>query len=685
MELIYIYIDKYRTFEKQKISFSKKYSVNYEEESEILSIMENKSYFNIYPANIVNISGIFGKNATGKSSLLNLVGNKIDDRHRANEIYVGNKNNPHKKIDTFLKSEQLNINDIKYASSYFLLYFIGKDKNDRPLFAFETNTPLKYIKIFENSAQWTEKKETYSNGLDYYIGHGWFSVVFKIENQKNILLGNTQDFSQNNSIQDNVNIICFENNYYKNKFDVIHTNDTEARIAIPKRTVPMQNIFYKSQIKFLVEQMKLNSAKRQIYDNEKYALVLEFASIRPSSFSTDSEPDFYISEVIDDYRDFKIDELKEWQKITLAFLNQYAWYILTIGEDLNKIPISGKKDVLTQLNNMCTSPDVSSYIEIKELYYEKIECIFREISNEFITLLELKKCVNALEVFLKNAKKSGFRCTYKEYKLIIEINSKSDFDAIASFFDNFVDENMNKNMQREDSVMHGFLSVDINWMSDGEKENLALFTSIDEQIRFDPSKDKYILLFDEIERSMHPDMCRCLVSELISFLSKYLNKEFQIIIASHSPFIASDLLQENIVCLSREDGRSIVNIGIEKPFAQNIYTLLKSHFFLKSFLGEYAIDCIKLIMECSEIKEIEEVKQKINKFLNNTDKNALSAEEITDFIRYVIDSIGDPLISNELSRRMLNSGWYSANEKIQYYKRKIAELEGFLNDENLSS
>lgn len=43
---------------------------------------------------------------------------------------------------------------------------------------------------------------------------------------------------------------------------------------------------------------------------------------------------------------------------------------------------------------------------------------------------------------------------------------------------------MNKNMQGEDSVMHGFLSVDINWMSDGEKENLALFTSIDESNTF---------------------------------------------------------------------------------------------------------------------------------------------------------------------------------------------------------
>ena len=49
--------------------------------------------------------------------------------------------------------------------------------------------------------------------------------------------------------------------------------------------------------------------------------------------------------------------------------------------------------------------------------------------------------------------------------------------------------------------------------------------------------------------------------------------------------------------------------------------MLKSQFFLNSFLGEYAIDCIKLIMECSEIEKIEEVQQKINGFLNNTDKN----------------------------------------------------------------
>ena len=82
MELIYTYIKNYRTFENQQISFSNKFSVIYDQENIMLSISENKNYFNLYPDNIVNISGILGKNASGKTSLLSLIGSKIDERHR---------------------------------------------------------------------------------------------------------------------------------------------------------------------------------------------------------------------------------------------------------------------------------------------------------------------------------------------------------------------------------------------------------------------------------------------------------------------------------------------------------------------------------------------------------------------------------------------------------------------------
>lgn len=54
MELMYIYIDKYRIFENEKIVFSTKFLIDYDKSRKKLSIKENKDYFNIYPDNIVN-------------------------------------------------------------------------------------------------------------------------------------------------------------------------------------------------------------------------------------------------------------------------------------------------------------------------------------------------------------------------------------------------------------------------------------------------------------------------------------------------------------------------------------------------------------------------------------------------------------------------------------------------------
>ena len=677
MELMYIYIDKYRIFENEKIVFSTKFLIDYDKSRKKLSIKENKDYFNIYPDNIVNINGIFGKNATGKTSLLSLIGEKIEYRYRAHEIYFEEESDPHEKIR--LKNVR-DLGEIKVNSSYFLLYYVNQDESDKPIFVFETNNPGEYIDIFDNSEKWegwTEKRK-------YYLEKGWFSIVFRVEGEKKILLGTTQNFPEDKCIQKDAGIICFRRNYYKNNFDIVQVNDEEYRIAMKRKTVPMQSLFLKSQIKFLVKQMKNDSLKKQIYTDDKYILSLKFASIQPSVTSQELGIDFEINQVIDDYREFKINKFEKWEKIVLAFLNQIIWYILTVAKYSNNDLICKNKNLLTKLYRMRASANCLNFNEIKEMYYQNIKLILEEISDKDLTLSELEKCERALESFLKNAENFGFDYYYKKgNELIIEISEKSQPKYIESFFDDFIDKSMHDNMRRKDSIMNGFLTVDVKWMSDGEKENLALFTSIDEQICLNSDKNKYILLFDEIERSMHPDMCRCLIKNLINFLGQYLNKEFQLIIASHSPFIASDLLQENIVCLSREGNKSIVTKNMVKPFAQNIYSLLKSQFFLNSFIGEYARECINLIVECLECKETEDAKQKINKFLRvieNSEKYITSKEDVRKFIQYIIKSIGEPIISNELLRRLVDKNWYSVEEKIQYYRKKIDELEEISND-----
>ena len=676
-----MYIDKYRTFEKCDISLSSKFCVKYTHEECFLSITENKEYINIYPNHISNITGILGKNASGKSSLLSLIGKKVDDRHRAHEIFADEEKNPHKKIDLFALEESHGLDGIKYNSSYFLLYYLCKDPDGFPLFIFETNTPQNYIDIFENSQRLKKINGELGANLDYYIDKGWFAGVFKNKHGQNIFLGDTQDYTNGkHPIQNDIGILNFQRNEYVHKFKIAQSSDEESKICIKRRTIFLPYVFLESQLKFLCKQMNCSSSKRKMYLDRCYTVSIEFASVTPSDlFETDSEKEFEVDDLVDDYRTFQIDPFSEWEKITLAFLNCYTWYLITGYYNSRKSSFDEKKHRLKRLLNIHTQSN--SYSDIKAYYYQKIDLILSIYDDEDLTITQFLKTESALEQFLKCAETYKISYLYKKNNLLIEITKESDLNAVDFFFKDFVDEDMRKNLNRQDSILGNFLDISIQWLSDGEREYLSLYTAVDEQISMHPNKKQYIFLFDEIERSMHPDLCRCLIAELIDFLEQYPGKQFQIIIASHSPFIVSDLLKENVVYLDRDFEQCKVRKMDESPFAQNIHTILKSQFFLDSFLGEYSAKCIGLILECLNCDNSEDVIQRINRFLGSEDTIASteclsSISEVIRFFKFIIWSIGEPLIRNELSRRISNTPWGSIDEKISYYKKKIAELEG---------
>lgn len=121
-----------------------------------------------------------------------------------------------------------------------------------------------------------------------------------------------------------------------------------------------------------------------------------------------------------------------------------------------------------------------------------------------------------------------------------------------------------------------------------------------------PRKD-FILFFDEIEVTIHPDLQRQLVSNVIVFLestfgrSKHYAYKFHVIFASHSPILLSDIPRSHVAFLKREPDstppRATVlsdeEIKSNATFGANIHTLYKDSFFLESgLIGSFALDAI---------------------------------------------------------------------------------------------
>lgn len=157
--------------------------------------------------------------------------------------------------------------------------------------------------------------------------------------------------------------------------------------------------------------------------------------------------------------------------------------------------------------------------------------------------------------------------------------------------------------------------VNISWnMSSGEYERLSLLARIFEcsdnynevsNENDDPTFlidliDNILLLFDEADMLLHPEWQRRYVYQISSFCKAlFKDKNIQIIIATHSPIILSDIPQQNTLFLKKnaENGKVECDGG-DKTFASNIYTLFRGSFFLKEgVIGENAKNMLVEIAE----------------------------------------------------------------------------------------
>ncbi len=174
-------------------------------------------------------------------------------------------------------------------------------------------------------------------------------------------------------------------------------------------------------------------------------------------------------------------------------------------------------------------------------------------------------------------------------------------------------------------------------LSHGERKQFLDFVFVYENLK--SINDDTLILLDEPDMGIHPEWNRKYINELLKLLSNFLEKNFHIIITSHSPFILSDLPKENIIFL--KDGEQLYP-DID-TFGANIHTLLSHGFFMENgLMGEFAKSKIE------EIKKFYELVRKSEKVVNSHKKikaivyNIYKAYE-KDF-RNIQKIIGEPFL-----------------------------------------
>lgn len=161
------------------------------------------------------------------------------------------------------------------------------------------------------------------------------------------------------------------------------------------------------------------------------------------------------------------------------------------------------------------------------------------------------------------------------------------------------------------------------------------------------------IILDEIELYFHPEFQRQFVNNLILNIQnmQFNIESINIQMATHSPFILSDIPKKNVLFI--EYGNNIVDEMQEDTFGANIHTLLQHGFFLNGVpIGDFA-------------------KQKINQMFARLHKGECSDELFTEILL-----VGEPFIKSQLLKK------YNELKPVEYsnLKEELQKLRAELNE-----
>lgn len=142
------------------------------------------------------------------------------------------------------------------------------------------------------------------------------------------------------------------------------------------------------------------------------------------------------------------------------------------------------------------------------------------------------------------------------------------------------------------------------------------------------------VIFDEVELYFHPELQRSFMGLLLQALQNAHFKNLygvNIILATHSPFLLSDIPHSNVLCLGED------TMNVKGTLGANIIELLGDSFFLSSVIGNVASREIQKIVNLYQAAKREE--DITNTFKKNKER-----------FKYVYKYVADPYLKDLVGR-----------------------------------
>lgn len=601
MKLIYCYIEHFRNIENQDVSLSDEFDCRYRDSKIFMEKREKNPLMDyIYDNGFMsNLRIIVGKTGSGKTNFLQLIGMDWWNRkstadgdaylllykmHNENDFFVeevglGNKTRAYCFTYDFDKHEIMKYIPAAYddhEDTYIINAF------DRYAFASCPYDNVRQEQMFDNN-QFIPRKITQ---------YGKSSVSMECEFLKEYL----SHFSEK-SIKRRVSFVIGWKNW-----------QNKIQSDLDEKLIKREYWTYKDGAE---EQRDKN------FRNGQYNKPIEYdkKSTPKSRFIHDLMVDFAIY-------------LRKWAELVeYEFPEKYYPYtgiVYDLGiEDPRELPDGKKMGILKRIDWLC------QYID----YHTD------EITSNRGLVWQIGSDIRDLFLLLGKMDDKYFTDTEFTIPVMdIDVNGKTVMRDVFERMEQY----------RPDQIgvfTECLLPYHWSYVSSGEYQYAKIWGVLEEygvRVKMMTQGQKYseaiqpnlILLLDEPENYMHPEMCRTFIRNLNVLLSKRnTNTELQVLISTHSPFMLSDVMASQVIKMDYdENGKCVISESKKPYYAANIHSIMADGFFLEYTIGEQA----RIFLE-DKFKLLQRLTC-MNRNLSSSEK-----EELT-MIRSLIPNIGDALI-----------------------------------------
>jgi predicted ATPase len=600
MELLFIWISDFRNISNQGFNFSGAFYFTYEKEKDILKIrnLENETPINFFGDNILNATAIIGNNGVGKTELLHFIRAFPTNYHSPSIIILGKRPS---KIGEPWEIRISTHNTLKKIKLHY-----------------EFEIPKQKITIKEELIHGTGTNDPLHKLLNKDVMIAYLNYGLSIRP------GGGNSFSSDIStisLMEKASAQAATRNKTSTNQEVkLNALDEYRFDELERNCIYIMNDEYKKSIVLTDKRLEwlgisFNNIVTEYIDSHNFIQKLNEHQVFRS----------YLRQLLRNSSNEKVGGT--WLRINNLSIARIFFgiaicfrYRKSLDFDISKMKLGEIQESLLRIINT-EVPEAASFYK----YIFKLKS--KLLQTELRVNLKEKEPFTYMDFFAVQ-----FRLRINEAKNWIKEYRKTKFDTpLLSYYWN---------------------------LSSGEASLLSHFSRL-YSLRESVIGKTVWLQIDEADIHLHPEWQLEFFNAYIDYLSNtFPNSKFQLFLATHSPFILSDIPAYHNIFLQRINGMcEVVDDALEGgTFGGNLHTLYRNTFFLKNgFIGKFA-------------------QKTINNIIKSLSGNKKLDSNKSRQIKNVILSIGEPIIKNKLIQMYEDKELLDSDERINDLEIKVEKL-----------